>query len=234
MPIRWLITALTIAILAASLVAFGQDKGTPEVPEIERTPAPVMSYHGAEWLERPSRDEEEQPYKVLETMGLENGDVAADIGCGTGYFSRKIAKQVAPDGKVYGVEIQPEFIEMLKENCAKEGIDNVVPVLGTATDPKLPEAGIDWIILADVYHEFQEPEAMLAAMRKALKPEGRVALLEYRLEGDSAAHIRIEHRMSDEQVLEEWLPAGFELVEQHEFLPSQHFFIFKKDAGAGP
>jgi len=212
-----------VAFMAATTACAQEDTGT-----IEREPAPVMSYHGAAWLERPERETEEQPYKVIDTMKLENGDVVADIGCGTGYFARKIAKGVAPDGKVYGVDIQPEFLELLKEYCEAEEVENVVPVLGDEDDPNLPDGSLDWIILADVYHEFQQPEAMLDAMRDDLKPDGRVALLEYRLEGDTADHIKVEHRMSPDQVLSEWEPAGFELVTQHEFLPSQHFFIFKK------
>lgn len=188
-----------------------------------------MSYHGAGWLERASREEEERPAEVIEFMKLENGDVVADIGCGTGFFGRRIAKKVAPDGKVYGVDIQPEFIEMLEEFCEKEELTNVVPVLGDEDDPKLPEGELDWMILVDVYHEFQQPEPMLAKMREALKPDGRVALLEYRLHGKTAAHIKIDHRMSIEQVLAEWNAAGFELVDLQEFLPSQHLFIFGKD-----
>ena len=188
-----------------------------------------MSYHGIPWLERETRDEEEQPYEVIKTMGLENGDVVADIGAGSGYFSRKMAKAVAPDGKVYAVDIQPEMIEYLTEAAKGEGVENIEPVLGETADPKLPAASIDWMLLTDVYHEFQQPEPMLAKMREALKPDGRIALIEYRLLGQTAQHIRIEHRMSIEQVKAEWEPAGFELVEIHEFLPAQHFFIFKKD-----
>ncbi|MCC6491333.1 MAG: class I SAM-dependent methyltransferase [Candidatus Hydrogenedentes bacterium] len=198
-------------------------------PAVAREPAPVMTYHGADWLERPGREQEERPDEVIAAMGLKAGDVAVDLGCGTGYFARRMAKVVGPSGKVYGVDIQPEFLEMMKDLCAKEGITNVVPVLGNETDPNLPKGGIDWILLVDVYHEFQQPEPMLAKMRESLKPNGKIALVEYRLLGDAAKHIKVEHRMSVKQVLEEWNPAGFELVDLLEFLPSQHLFIFQKD-----
>jgi predicted methyltransferase len=194
-----------------------------------RVPAQVMTFHGADWLERPEREQEEMPQEVIKTMGLKSGDIVADIGCGTGYFSRRMAKAVAPEGKVYGNEIQPEFIEMLKTNCAKENITNVVPILGAEDDPKLPKGEIDWILLTDVYHEFQQPQPMLARMLESLKPDGKVALIEYRLLGDTAKHIHKEHRMSVKQVLAEWNEAGFELVDLLEFLPSQHFFIFQRD-----
>jgi cyclopropane fatty-acyl-phospholipid synthase-like methyltransferase len=201
-------------------------------PAPERTPARVMSYHGAAWLEREGREEEQKPAAVIQTMGLRDGDVVADVGCGTGFFARRMARAVAPHGTVYGVDIQPEMLDLMKEYTAKEGIANVVPVLGLEDDPRLPPGSLDWIILVDVYHEFQKPKPMLAKMRDALKAEGRVALIEYRQEGKTALHIDPLHRMSAEQVLAEWTPAGFALVGQHEFLPTQHFFVFRKAAAA--
>lgn len=194
----------------------------------ERVPAHVMSYLGADWLERDEREVLEQPDKVIAAMQLKPGDVVADIGSGSGYFTRRLAKAVLPGGVVYGVDIQPEMNEILAENCAKEGITNVEIVLGETADPKLPPESIDWMLLVDVYHEFQEPKPMLAKMLDALKPGGRVCLLEYRLLGDTGTHIKTEHRMSVDQVLREWEPAGFNLVKRHEFLPTQHLFIFQK------
>lgn len=217
------------SLLCALLISLPVLAETPAALEA-RTPAPVMSFHGADWLERPERGEEERPDEVIAAMGLKAGDVVADIGCGTGYFSRRFAKAVGPTGKVYGVEIQQEFIDMLKERCAQESITNVTPILGTETDPLLPEASCDWLFLSDVYHEFQKPQEMLAAMLKALKPGGRVCLVEYRLLGDTAKHIKAEHRMSVKQVLAEWQPAGFELVDLLDFLPAQHLLIFQKRA----
>lgn len=194
----------------------------------ERKPAQVMSFHGAGWLERPERMEEEQPYKVIKVMGVQPGDVVADIGCGSGFYARKLAKVVGEKGKVYGVDIQPEMIEILKEKCAEEGIENIIPILSEATDPLLEPGTIDWMILADVYHEFQQPEPMLTKMRAALSENGKICLLEYRLLGDSAKHIKVDHRMSVPQVLKEWQAANFELVDLQEFLPHQHLFIFQK------
>jgi predicted methyltransferase len=190
-----------------------------------RTPATVMSASGASWLEREGREEEQRPAEIFRTMGLKDGDVVADLGCGTGWFARRMAPAVAPRGTVYAVDIQPEMLDLLRGYVAAEGVKGIVPLLGTETDPKLPPGGLDWILMVDVYHEFQKPGAMLEAIRRSLKPTGKVALVEYRLEGDTASHIRREHRMSVEQVLGEWLPAGFRLVAQHEFLPVQHLFV---------
>lgn len=218
---------LLSASLAAGIVG-GSLAPVLASPDGERRPAEVMSWRGAAWLEREDRNEQEPPDQVIRAMGLSDGDVVADIGCGTGYFSRPMARAVAPGGKVYGVDIQPEMLDFLEKIAEEFGVSNIEPVLGESDDPKLPPESVDWILLVDVYHEFQQPKAMLAKMREALKPDGKVALLEYRLEGDSAVHIKREHRMSPEQVMKEWQPAGFRLVAQHEFLPTQHFFVFEK------
>ena len=193
----------------------------------QRVPAQFMSYQGAGWLERPERVTEEMPDEMLAVMGLEDGDVVADIGVGSGFFARRMARLVAPTGTVYAVDIQPEMLEILQGYIEEEGVTGIVPVLSEFDDPKLPEGEIDWILLVDVYHEFGNHEAMLAKMREALKPDGRVALLEYRVEDGTGDHIKGDHRMSIRQVLSEWGPAGFELVELHEFLPSQHLFVFQ-------
>jgi len=193
-----------------------------------RRPSPIMSWRGADWLEREGRHEEQRPEEILRAMGLRDGDVVADIGCGTGYFTRRMARAVAPSGRVYAVDVQPEMIERLETRLAEAGLTNVVPLRGENDDPKLPPGSLDWILLVDVYHEFQQPRAMLARMREALRTNGKIALVEYRLEGTSALHIREEHRMSPEQVLSEWQPAGYSLVALHEFLPTQHLFIFEK------
>jgi ubiquinone/menaquinone biosynthesis C-methylase UbiE len=214
--------------IGAVLLVAAQTWAQGDAPRAERRPAPVMGFAGADWLEREGREAEQRPEEVIRTMGLRDGAVVADLGCGTGYFARRMARAVAPSGRVYGVDIQPEMLERMKVLLAKEGVKNVVPVLGKGDDPGLPEASLDWILLVDVYHELQQPKPMLAKMREALKADGRIALVEYRLEGDSAAHVRTEHRMSVEQVLAEWLPAGFRLVERYEFLPTQHLFVFAK------
>lgn len=193
-----------------------------------RVPAPVMSAHGADWLERPEREREERPDLVLEAMQLRDGDVVAEIGAGSGYFARRVARAVGPRGIVYANDIQPEMLDLVRTYAAREGLTNIRPILGTETDPKLPPGSVDWILLVDVYHEFQQPRPMLARIREALKPDGRVMLVEYRGEGTTARHIRPEHRMTRDQVLNEWLPAGFRLESVSEALPSQRMFVFSK------
>jgi len=210
---------LVILCLASSPLAAGQ------APE-PRAPAPVMGFAGAAWLERESRAAEERPERVVEAMKLEPGDVVADLGCGSGYFARRLAREVRPGGRVYCVDVQPEMLDLARRLASREELEVIVPVLASDADPRLPAGSLDWALLVDVYHELQQPRAVLEAIRAALAPGGRVALVEYRLEGETASHIRLEHRMSPQQVLAEWEPAGFRLVETIETLPSQHLFVF--------
>lgn len=219
---------LSIAITAALLCLFSTPAAWTQDDVPERTPAPVMSFHGAQWLERDTREEEERPDLVLELMDLKPGMMVADIGCGSGWYTRKIAKEIGPDGIAYGVDIQPEMLDYLVRFAKIAGIENIKPVLGDVDDPNLEPNSIDWMILADVYHEFQEPEPMLQKMMEALKPDGKICLLEYRDEDDTARHIKPEHRMTARQVLAEWNAAGFELIDYRDFLPSQHVFIFQR------
>ncbi len=197
-----------------------------------RVPAEFMSYLGADWLERPERVEQEQPERVLDAMGLRPGDVVADVGCGSGYYARRMARRVQPGGTVYCEDIQPEMLDIMRERAADAGVAGIQAVLGTPTDPGLPAGAVDWIVIADVYHEMSDPEPMLAGIRRALSPRGRVALLEYRVEDGTGDRIKADHTMSVRQVLLEWRAAGFELVALHDFLPSQHLFFFRA-AGSG-
>ena len=150
----------------------------PERYERHRVPADFMSFRGAQWLERDERVEEEQPDAVLEAMGLELGDVAADIGCGSGYYARRMAGRVGSDGRVYCVDIQPEMLDLLKVRAREQGIRNVDLIVGEIHDPRLEKESCDLILMADVYHELSHPAEVLQLLRKALKPEGRVAALE--------------------------------------------------------
>ena len=195
--------------------------------EQHRVPADFMSFRGAQWLERVEREQEEMPEAVLDAMGLKPGDVVADIGCGSGYYARRVVERVAPDGRVYCVDIQPEMLDIMRQLADRDGVDGIVPILSEPDDPKLPAGVVDWIILADVYHEMSDYEAMLAGMRASLAPGGRVALLEYRIEDGTGDNLKSDHAMSVRQVLAEWLPAGFVLEDLQEFLPGQHLFIMK-------
>ena len=196
-------------------------------PITSRQIAPVMGMGGAGWLVRSEREAEEAPDLALDAIGIRQGSVVADIGAGVGYFTWRLAARVGPDGRVYANDIQPAMLERLKRNMADRGLQNIEPVLGTAADPRLPAGKIDLALLVDVYHEFSEPSAMLRKIREALKPDGRLVLLEYRKE-DPKVPIRPEHKMSVAEVKAEIEPEGYRFEKSLETLPRQHILVFTK------
>ena len=179
--VRYAILLSLLLLGPASVLPQVQQEDPPPVYK-GRQVAAVMSYRGAGWLEREGRADEEDTAALLAKLDLQPGQTVADLGCGSGYYSRRMATAVGPEGTVFAVDIQPEMLRILRELAAREGISNIVPVQSQEDDPYLPEGEIDWILLVDVYHELQQPEPMLAAMREALAPGGRIALVEYRLE----------------------------------------------------
>jgi ubiquinone/menaquinone biosynthesis C-methylase UbiE len=187
----------------------------------------VMGHLGADWLERPERQQEERPDLLIEALGIRPGDVVADIGAGSGYFTRRLSAETGNEGKVMAVDIQPEMLAILKRNLEQEGIRNVEMILGTEKSPNLPEASVDLVLMVDVYHEFSYPHEMMTAIRNALKPNGKVVWVEYRLE-DPQVPIKLLHKMSKKQVRKEATFQGFQWVRSYEELPRQHLLFFKK------
>ncbi|MCE9603609.1 MAG: class I SAM-dependent methyltransferase [Planctomycetia bacterium] len=205
------------------------EKIPPALDEYKgREIAQTMHYAGADWLTRESRDREEDCLKLMRELKLKPDQVICDMGCGNGFYTLRVAKRIGPKGLVYAVDIQPEMLSLLNERAAAERLKNVKPILGTVVDPLLPADSCDLIICVDVYHEFSHPEQMLRAMRKALKPDGRLVLVEFRME-DPKVPIKMEHKMSKEQILKELPPNGFKLVEQFDGLPWQHVMWFARD-----
>ncbi|MFD2570021.1 class I SAM-dependent methyltransferase [Spirosoma soli] len=186
--------------------------------------AQVMGHLGASWLDRPEREQEERTDLLLQALNLKPTDVVADIGAGTGYFTFMMAPKV-PKGKIVAVDIQPEMITYLNEGKAKHKVTNVQPVLGTESDPKLPANSIDLAILIDAYHEFSYPQEMMKHIVAALKPGGRVALVEYRAE-DPNVPIKELHKLSVAQATKEMKAVGLKLLNNDKRLPQQHIMFF--------
>src|SRR3989442_6967964 len=189
--------------------------------------AHVMGHEAADWLERPEREAEEKPDLVIEALKLKSGDVVADIGAGTGYYSWRMAKDVGEKGLVYAVDIQQEMLDLLAKKMAARKITNVKGVLGTITDPKLPARSVDLVLMVDVYHEFDHPFEMMQAICPALKPGGRVVFVEFRAE-DPKVPIKEVHKMSEAQVRKEMSAQPLEWVETIATLPWQHVIVFRK------
>jgi ubiquinone/menaquinone biosynthesis C-methylase UbiE len=188
--------------------------------------AQVMGHLGAGWLERPEREREERTDLLLKEMELQPTDVVADVGAGSGYFTFRLAPLV-PRGKVLAVDIQQEMLQKIRDAKPKAGAANVETVLGSTTDPNLPADSVDVALFVDAYHEFSHPYEMMVSIRKALKPGGRVVLVEYRAE-DPKVPIRPRHKMTQAQAIKEMEAAGLEFVANKKSLPQQHLLIFRK------
>jgi SAM-dependent methyltransferase len=217
----------SITLLATASV-LAQSVAAPGVHPISgRRFANVMGWQGAEWLERSERETEEEPDKALDALGPLAGLTVADVGAGSGYFTVRLASRVGPKGRVYANDLQPEMLKMLAARLAREQVLNVTLVQGATNDAKLPAASIDLVLMVDVYHELSEPQKMLRAIRGALKPGGRLVLLEYRKE-DPAVPIRFEHKMSIAEAKTELEAEEFSLTRIDDRLPRQHILVFSK------
>lgn len=188
----------------------------------------VMGHQGAGWLERPEREKEEQPKKLLKALDLKAGMTVADIGAGSGYYSFRLAEKVGPKGKVLAVDIQKEMLDIIRKRMKKEEIENIEPILSSENDPKLPAGRVDLILMVDVYHEFTFPYEMTVELIKALKPGGRLVFVEFRRE-DEKVPILLAHKMTEKQVLAEMAPHRLKHVKTLESLPWQHVIIFEKE-----
>ena len=190
--------------------------------------ARVMGYAGAEWLDRSSRAREERPDLLVESLQLRSDMTVADVGAGSGYLTRLLAPLV-PKGRVYAVDVQPEMVKMLRALARDPGLDHVVPVLATPDNPRLSANSVDVAVLVDVYHELFYPAEVIGHLIEALKPGGRLVLVEYRGE-DPAVAIKTVHKMTEAQVRREL--AGFPLVWERtdERLPVQHMIFFLRPA----
>jgi ubiquinone/menaquinone biosynthesis C-methylase UbiE len=189
--------------------------------------AQVMGPGGIPWLERDQREFEEKPGVVIDALQIKPGDTVADLGAGSGYYSFRLAPVVGPTGKVLAIDIEPRMLEVIRGRAARQKIGNVETVRSTASDPNLPPASVDVLLMVDVYHELAFPYEMMQGVVTALKPGGRVALVEYRKE-DPNVPIKEVHKMSERQVTREMQAVGLKPQRSVESLPLQHLLIFTK------
>jgi len=189
--------------------------------------AHIMDFGGSAWLERNSREVEENSNLAISKLPINDNSVVADIGAGTGYYTFKIYSRISK-GKVYAEEIQTDAVNYLKNKAGQLGAVNVIVIKGNEKSPELPENSIDLALMVDVYHELSYPHEMLQSIRKSLKPKGKLLLLEYRAE-DPKIDIKPLHKMSVKQANKELSANGFRIVEDGEFLPIQHYLLYEKD-----
>jgi precorrin-6B methylase 2 len=189
--------------------------------------AQVMGPGGIPWLDRPEREEEERPADVLSALDLHAGQVVADLGAGSGFFTFRMAPKVGKTGRVLAVEIQDAMIQTLRQRVAEQKITNVEIVKGAENDPHLPDAAVDVVLMVDVYHELSYPYEVMTAIRKALRPGGRMVFVEYRKE-DPKVRIKELHKMTVDQLDKEMQAVGLVRLRTVETLPYQHIVVFEK------
>ena len=189
--------------------------------------ARMMGFDGAAWLERTERQQEERADLLMAELALKPGMDVADVGAGTGYYSRRMSLQVGPKGKVYAIEVQPQMLRVLETTAKRPGYGNIVPVLGADDDVKLPEASIDLAIMVDVYHELAFPHEVLASIVRAVRPGGRVVFVEYRGE-DFSVPIKSLHKMTEQQVRLEAADHALVWERTARTLPWQHVVVFRR------
>jgi len=213
--------AAAVAILGVTVIAQATH------PVSGRRIASVMGHEGAAWLERPEREQEEAPSKAIAALNIRPGEVIADIGAGSGYYTLRLADVVGARGRVYATDIQREMLALIKKKIDARATGNVELVLGTETDARLPAAAIDLALMVDVYHELAQPQTFLRSLAAALKPDGRLVLIEFRKE-DASVPIRPEHKMSVREARMELEAEGFRFDRVIDVLPWQHILIFRR------
>ena len=208
------------AIFLAHSLVFAQSAQPAKPDHMEHHFDPKLS---AKSFDDPARDAWQMPDRVIAALGLMPGQVVADIGSGTGYFSIRLAKSAAAP-KVYGADIEPEMVKYLRDRAAKEGLRNVVAVEAAADTPNLPER-VDLVLIVDTYHHLGDRETYFRNLARSLKPGGRVAIVDFK--PDSPEGPPKEFRFSPEKIRSEMSKAGYKMVAQHNFLPRQNFLVFE-------
>lgn len=189
--------------------------------------AHVMGPGGVSWLERPQREREERPQLTIAALQIEAGQTIADLGAGSGYYTFRIAPLVGERGRVLAIDVEPRMLRIISKRAEREGVENISTVLGTPSDPNLEPNSIDLLFMVDVYHELEYPFEVMTKVREALRPGGRVALIEYRAE-DPTVPIKPVHKMTERQIVKELTAAGFRHQKTVRDLPLQHLVLFQK------
>ncbi len=221
-PIRT--SALLLLPLLCLLPAVGAAQPRPLATERQTE---LVDPRDAGWFYRPDRVDSEKPEELLDLLGIEEGDIVADIGAGPGFFSLRAAERVGRTGKVLAVDVQPEMVNGLQMMMEKFGHDNIVPILGHVDDPKLPAESVDHVLIVMAYHEFSHPVEMMRHVRRAMKRDAQMLIVEYKAE-DPESRVDPLHEMSEAEIMTDMRALGFRRDSVITIIPSQHVFVFKK------
>ncbi len=185
-------------------------------------------------LEGPDRDVWQRPDQIMDALNIAEGSAVAELGAGSGWFTIRLARRVGPNGRVYAEDIQPQMIEVIKRRVPREnlGYNNVEPTLGTAEDPKLPISKLDAILIVDAFHEMERPVPLLRNAARALKPDGRLGIVEFNMAGGGPGPA-MDERVDPERVIREANEAGLELIARPDLLRYQYMLVFAKQPASG-
>lgn len=223
---------LAAGVAGAASAVPGYETGTPSPDGIGvrfqgREIARVMGWEGASWLERSEREQEERTDLLLPELHLAPGMTVADIGAGTGFIARRMARIVGPTGRIDAVDVQPQMVRLIEQSARAEHLPQIRAILGAVDDVRLEPGSVDLAILVDVYHELERPYEVIRSVVRALKPGGRLVFVEYRAE-DPAVPIKTLHKMSVAQVRREAALHELDFERTAEPLPWQHIIVFRR------
>lgn len=224
---RWTTVRVVASVIAGGALVSATVVAQARHPVSGRVIAPVMGAAGADWLDRPERESEEQPAKAIAALEIKPGQVVADVGAGSGYYAIRLAERVGPTGRVVATDIQPTMLSLLQARITRARLMNVDVVLSAEADPRLPENLFDLVLMVDVYHELSRPQDVLRKLRASLKPDGRLVLIEFRKES-AWVPIREEHKMSIREARVELEAEGYRFDRVINVLPWQHMLVFRR------
>jgi ubiquinone/menaquinone biosynthesis C-methylase UbiE len=179
-------------------------------------------------LEAPDRDRWQRPDRIMDALGVADASRVADVGAGSGWFTIRLARRVGPQGVVYAEDVQPEMLNAISRRVQREGLANVRPVLGRGADPRLPPGSLDAVLIVDAYHEIEDRVALLANIAQALKPQGKVGVIDFRVDGGGGPGPDLDERVDPDLVVADAVRANLRMVARETFLPFQYFLIFAK------
>lgn len=223
-----IVTFATGSLLLFAILSTGHAQQTAMPPKTQDRPLKDRIAS----MERSERDAWQKPEEVVKALNLKNGDVVADIGAGTGYFSRPLAKAVAPYGKVYAVDVAADILGYLKERAEKENLRNIVTIVSTEDDPKLPANTVDLAFFCDTTHHVADRINFYRKMGAGMKPHSWLAIIDYPPDSPHAPH-KPEQLVSRQVVITEAQKAGFTFVKEYKILPYHYFLLLEKNAGGG-
>lgn len=233
---RLLTTSIALVLLAMTMASARQTPGSQ--PQGLQAP-PGKQQHGRLFpptdlglLELPDRDLWQLPEQIMDVLGIAEASIVADVGAGSGWFTVRLARRVGPNGVVYAQDVQEEMLAAIRRRVEREGLTNVRPIRGYESDPRLPPNALDAIVLVGVYNEIRDKVTMLRNLAAALKPQGRIGVVDFKLQPEGGPGPELNERVDPQIVIRDGATAGLQLQSHETFLPYQYLLVFSRAAAS--